>query len=339
MECMTEPAVRPRGAPAGGFDLESFRALGFARAEDDAIWTRNWVCVGTSGEIQGVGDLLPYTVGDHAIHVQRRSDGSLVGRFNKAQHGGCRVVPLQCQQGAKTPCSFTSCGHSLDRPAIPAGELGDGTPQMFQYIGLRPERLLPVRIAALGPLLFAHLDPHGPAFDEVGAPVLQVLPQLATLDGACCTVSRLDCEANWKLALQHLVSIGERWVEAPEALFGAPAPGDGVSAWALFPNLVLFERGDSVCAVVLQPVALTRTLCRIVVFGTDEVSNRRWMAHITGRVAEAGQVQADIEGGGIGGQGCEVDARIDRCGRWLESQVFARFALAAADPRQERGVA
>lgn len=339
MECMSEPAVRPRAALARGFDLESFRALDFARSEDNAIWTRNWVCVGTSAEVRGVGDLLPYTVGDHAIHIQKRADGSLVGRFNKAQHGGCRVVPLQCRQGAKTPCSFTSCGHSLDRPAIPAGELGDGTPQMFQYIGLRPERLLPVRVAALGPLLFVHLDPRGPSFDDAARALSDALPGLEAMDATECVPGWMDCDANWKLTVQHLVAAGERGEERESGVFGTAPGADGVSVRVLFPNLVLLANGYSVCAVVLQPVALTRTLCRIAVLDGDAGTRAAWATLISERIASAQEAQAAIEGGGIGGQGSAVDAQIDECGHWLETQVFGSFAQAEADPRQDRGVA
>ena len=69
----------------------------FSGLEDEKLWTRNWIAIGSTLEIPNSGDLLPYTVGNHGIHVQKEKDGSLIGRFNKAQHGGCRAVPQQCQ--------------------------------------------------------------------------------------------------------------------------------------------------------------------------------------------------------------------------------------------------
>ena len=79
----------------------AYRSKAFADLEDEKIWTRAWVCVGIHERIPGYGDLLPYTVGNHGIHVQRDDKGQLQGRFNKAQHGGCRAIPLQCQSRQK----------------------------------------------------------------------------------------------------------------------------------------------------------------------------------------------------------------------------------------------
>ena len=107
-----------------GLDDSAFRSLRMARREDETIWTRDWVCVGTTHELAGVGDLLPFTAGDHAIHIQRMADDSFTGRFNKAQHGGCRVVPVQCQQGRRLPLGrLAGNGHGVqceeggDRPS------------------------------------------------------------------------------------------------------------------------------------------------------------------------------------------------------------------------------
>ena len=49
----------------------------FQRLENEKVWTRDWVCIGTAPEIAILYDLLPYTIGQHAIHVQRSADGEL----------------------------------------------------------------------------------------------------------------------------------------------------------------------------------------------------------------------------------------------------------------------
>lgn len=325
MECMTEHPVHLHHRPAkvgGTFDVAAFRGLDFSRAEDDAIWTREWVCVGSLLDIPAAGDLLPFTVGDHAIHVQRLPDGGLAGRFNKAQHGGCRVVPLQCQQGAKTPCSFTSCGHSLDRPAIAAGELGEGTPEMYQYLGLRPERLLPVRTATWGPLLFVSLDPHGSSFGPTARALTAALPAWRGEPGDDHRARWMDCDANWKLVAQHLLAASAPLANEEVALCRGDAEG---RAALLFPNLVLLSSPLGTCAVVLQPVSLTRTLCRVAHFGPDD-STLAWETLLNARLAAAAEAQSAIEGGGIGGRGCEPASRLDAGGRWIETQVMACIA-------------
>lgn len=95
-------SVAPTG-PVSLLPMAAYRSLNFAYLEDERVWTRDWVCIGTERDIPRPGDLLPYTLGNHGIHVQRQQDGSLRGAFNSAQHGGCRVVPLQCQGGGAKP--------------------------------------------------------------------------------------------------------------------------------------------------------------------------------------------------------------------------------------------
>ncbi|GLK66909.1 ring-hydroxylating oxygenase subunit alpha [Hansschlegelia plantiphila] len=273
----------------------AFRSLNFTRLEDEAIWTRDWICVGSHESIPAVGDLLPFTVGTHGIHVQRAEDG-LQARFNKAQHGGCRTVPLQCQTGAKTRCSFTSCGYSRDRGAIPAGELGDGTPEMHQYLGLRPERLLTAHVRSWGPLIFVNLD-VAPTAPEPGFAALNKAGRFFGNHKPTRSAERwLEFSANWKLLGQALAGgtpAGEEgegnWIFAETTLAdGAPA----VTAW-LFPNLVLIATESETCAIVLQQTAIGRTLCRLCVYGeSDRLDDGRWTAEVETRaaLAEAGHL-------------------------------------------------
>lgn len=195
-----------------------FRSKIFADLEDEMVWTRAWVALGLQQQISNPGDILPYTVGNHGIHVQRSDDLGLVGRFNKAQHGGCRAVPLQCQTGNKTKCSFTSCGYSRDRDEILALEVNEAQQIAHQYLGLVPERLLPVQVEAVGPIIFANLD-HGAGKRGKS----KWLPRFArSQNDAAAQVmfqrSHFECAANWKIVMRAL---GE-----------APAgPHDGESLW------------------------------------------------------------------------------------------------------------
>ena len=249
----------------------AFRSKVFADLEDEKIWTRSWVCIGSQREIPDVGDLLPYTVGNHGLHVQRVADG-LVGRFNLAQHGGCRFVPTQCQTGSKTKCSFTACGYSRDRGVIAADELGDNTPAMRQYLGFRPERLLPVRVESAGPLLFVNLDPETrPLAERLGDTAgILALDDAATWEHEESV--RVEYAGNWKLLGRALLGClapearpakGARdaaaiVLKADPDVLGAPA----TVTW-LFPNLILLKTRDHAVSIVLQPTALEETLARI----------------------------------------------------------------------------
>lgn len=256
--------------------------------EDDRVWTRNWVCVGSSHSIPDPLDLLPYTVGDHGIHVQRQRDGGLLGRFNKAQHGGCRVIPGQCQVGRKTKCSFTSCGFSRDRDAISAAELGDGeemTGPMRQYLGMAPERLWPISVASLGPMVFVHLDPRhdgrqqGFTFAEVSTGDSALGELLAVPDDWDMRHWWQEEEANWKLVGRGFFAdtagegCGHGLVRGPlRDNGGETGVRQPLAGYWLFPNLVFLRDEDYLLAVVLQPTATTATMMRVHLFSAPEHS-------------------------------------------------------------------
>ena len=266
----------------------AIRSLAFTRLEDETVWTRDWICVGSHEAIPAVGDLLPFTIGTHGVHVQRTGDG-LAARFNKAQHGGCRTVPLQCQTGAKTKCSFTSCGYSRDRAAIPASELGDGTPQMHQYLGLRPERLLTAHVKSWGPLIFVNLD-VAPEWPEQSLKLLnRTMSAFGNEKPQRSEEIWLEFSANWKI-LGAALAAGEPLGEDRRAgwMLSQTTVADGEpakSAW-LFPNLVLLSDETDTAVAVLQPTAIGRTLCRLSVYGPNpQATLARWRAEIETRAA------------------------------------------------------
>ncbi len=230
----------------------------FQRLENEKVWTREWVCVGAADQIRKVDDLLPYTIGQHAIHVQRQRDGGLIGRFNKAQHGGCRSVPAQCRTGKKTRCSYTSCGHSRDRDVIPGDVLGEMSPLMGQYLGAVPERLLPVRVRQSGLFLFANVDPVA---DEASQP-----PAMA--EEAFMEWREGPWRAhhsNWKLAGASLVDVARTHVRG-----GAL---NRIEAKWYFPNLVIIRSHKALASVILQPTAMDQTLWRVSYFSPPDISD------------------------------------------------------------------
>lgn len=294
----------------------AYRTLAFAGLEDDAVWTRSWLAIGLEAEIPAPGDLLPFTAGHHGLHVQRDAAGGLVGRFNKAQHGGCRSVPLQCRTGTRTRCSFTACGYSRDGTVLPAGTDGP-TPAMHQYLGLRPERLLPVAVRAWGPLIRIHLDP------EAGPP--EAAPDdLAAFAGE---TRRAEFAANWKLAAQALAE-GTPVAAGPHGLdlAGRLATGATAAIALHFPNLVLIASGPETCAIMLQPTALGQTLLRIGLLGREgatapdlEASWAAWQAEIAARLAPAVALQASLDG-------VATPPAANAAGLWLHERIAERIA-------------
>lgn len=275
----------------------AYRSLQFLYLEDEAVWTREWVPVGTIHEIPEKGDILPFTLGYHGVHVQRMEDGQLEARFNMAQHGGCRIVPTQCQQGERTSCSFTSCGYSRDRGPITDVAGQDDTRAKYQYLGLRPERLHPVQVAQIGSVLFLNIDPDGDASDLAGgmdlpAPVMRA-------DAVRSHRQWLEFDANWKFSGQMLARVDDLSNSTNRVMQGHRRASDGtrIAVQWVFPNFVLLTQGGQTCAVTLQHTAITKTLFRVEILSDGPLADERlafWQAELAQAGADAEAWQAVI---------------------------------------------
>jgi hypothetical protein len=272
----------------------------FSDLEDEKLWTRNGIAVGFTDEIPNAGDLLPFTVGHHGLHVQRQEDGSLVGRFNKAQHGGCRAVPLQCQTGKKTKCSFTSCGYSRDRNVIRVEEIGENTPTMHQYLGLIPERLLPVKVEILGSIIFINLDHECNSLADEYSGLAKNIKLSSNQDFTLQNNEWLECPSNWKFAgraffdgnniddsiannddkntfnyfISPTISTHEIGLNIDTAIDDVIEDRiDNVQLSWLFPNLVLIHHADFLLSVILQPTSMGESTLRTCLFTKEHKAN------------------------------------------------------------------
>lgn len=293
---------------AESIDPLVYQSLTFSLLENEALWTRDWIFIGTSDDVANSGDLLPYTIGNHGIHVQRIKDGALCGRFNNAQHGGCRVVPLQCQQGSKTKCSFTSCGYSRDRDVIVAGENPEdgenSAALMYQYLGLRPERLLPVLVVEDNGLIFVNLD--GVDQDFSGSMLQSELKKLDIFAGKIPRSDKkvTEISANWKLFANALLSKMTNEVSSStnSISFRSNLEIDDeferqIDVSVFYPNLVSLKIGEGYCWIGIQPTALQKTQLRVHYYHDAEgcmTEDLKLLEHVIAQIslrAEAKQIE------------------------------------------------
>jgi len=312
--------------------LVAYRSLQFLYLEDEAVWTREWVPVGTIHEIPGEGDILPFTLGYHGVHVQRMEGGALEGRFNMAQHGGCRVVPTQCQQGKRTSCSFTSCGYSRDRGPISKVEGQDDTRTKYQYLGLRPERLHPVHVAQIGYFLFLNIDPQGDQTDLANQ--LDLPDTVANPDATRAHREWLEFDANWKLSGQVLARSDELVASSDRVMCGRRKALNGaeMSVRWVFPNMILLSQGRETCVITLQHTAIAKTLFRIEILSDGPLGSDRlgfWRDELNRAGARAEALQGAIPASASQDRPMHTPAlpqQDDIAAWWANIALVSRFA-------------
>ena len=123
--------------------------------ELEAIWYRDWVCVGRSEELPEAGDYLVAEVGDERIVVTRDRDGAPRAFHNTCRHRGSILctTPRGRFAAGRIACPYHAWSYAL------SGELL-ATPKMDLPADFRREDYALYRVAvdAWGGFLFVNLD-------------------------------------------------------------------------------------------------------------------------------------------------------------------------------------
>lgn len=284
----------------------AYRSKVFSELESEKIWTRSWVVIGLEQQIPNPGDLLPFTLGFHGIHVQRNSDGAISARMNRHQHGGCRFVPVQCRTGTQTKCSITSCNYTRDADVMPGGQNGENTDVMFKFVGLVPEKLTSIKCETWGPFIFVNLDPE---CEPLATQISDLTRRLGQkLDGTLTLQAKLwlDFKCNWKMMGAATMDcagpiedfspdgVAEADATFAEGLFTSPdmqglthggsvaLPGvEEARLYWIFPNVLLAVCPTHVAVVLLQATSMSKTLCRFFLLDAAGMAEQEasWLAY------------------------------------------------------------
>ena len=282
----TAPFGQARKLPAA-----AYRSKIFSELENEKIWTRGWITVGLLQQIPNPGDMLPFTLGFHGIHIQRNLNGSISARLNRHQHGGCRFVPEQCRTGKQTKCTIASCNYTRDADVMPADENGENTPDMYKFAGINPDKLVPVKCKAWGPFIFINLDSEsGVLSDDLGAIAQQIEPWLSKPLHLKAS-QWLDFKCNWKLIGSAFTDAGQNSNETSDSFVAAQLPHSienilssdqsgldkfnidiqgTVQIFWVFPNVLLAVCPTYVACFVLQSTGMGNCLCRFTLLSVDE---------------------------------------------------------------------
>ena len=276
----------------------AYKSKVFFELENEKIWTRGWVPIGLTQQIENTADLLPFTLGFHGVHAQRNINKSISIRLNSHQHGGCRFVPEQCRTGKQTKCSIASCNYTRDSDVIFGSKDGEQTDLMYKFLGLNPDKLVEVNFDLYGPLILVNLDPECKPMSED----LKDLPEniIQSLECSPKLISHkwLDIKANWKLYANAFTEffqtnkkqkINYCWdtpnhhspaylvenISVPSSvLIPSKADSKNFLCW-LFPNVLLVITDNYVACIILQATGMEKTLNRFFLLSSEKVPKEK----------------------------------------------------------------
>jgi choline monooxygenase len=198
---MSEPAD-PSAALARGAGLPAswYTSTDVAALERERIFRRSWQYVGRAEQMAAAGDYVTGSIGDVPVVVVRSDDG-LRGFVNVCRHRRHEVV-----QGAGNTqvlqCPYHAWTYGLDgrlRAAPRSQREAD-----FDRAACS---LLPARVDAWGPFVFASVDRDAPAL----AAILGELPSIVAQSGLALDDLRFrgreewTASANWKVMIENFL--------------------------------------------------------------------------------------------------------------------------------------
>ena len=167
--------------------------------EKERVFGRTWQLVARGDELARVGDFVPATVLDEPIVITRGLDGELRGFYNVCRHRAGQVA-LSRGNRKSLQCRYHGWTYGLDGCLRAAPEMEGTEGFLKEDFGL-----LPIRVEAWGPFVFANLDPDAPPLlDVMGA-----IPADVARAGYDVTAMRLVerreyvIECNWKVYVDN----------------------------------------------------------------------------------------------------------------------------------------
>ncbi|KAA0090313.1 hypothetical protein CIW49_31580 [Mycolicibacterium sp. P1-18] len=209
-------------------------ASGRHPSADTRDWTDTWVCVGAAEQLTETGAVLPATIGYHAVHVRRTTDG-LVAAVNARPFGGCASIPVHCGSTRNTRCPHLACAFSADGGVLDGTNDPDGAARA-EFVG-DGRRTVVLPLVQWSSLLFVTvtLGPAAPhPLADVPAPLPTTAVGSAVLPGS--------------------------WLTTPSRVTSALADTIGGAVVEVAPNLSLLQHGSRrALAVFSSPAGRNRS--------------------------------------------------------------------------------
>ena len=190
--------------------------------ENQRIFARNWIFVGTDGELEGIGTIKPIEAGGAAIFLVRGDDGQVRAFHNVCRHRGTQLIDAPCQKKSIT-CPYHAWGFRLDgtirtRPHF----YGPDQLEKFPENGDERLNLYAIRTASWNGCHFVDLSGTAPGLLE------WLTPMLARTKAFDFSLIRwigkksYSIKSNWKLVLENYMEGYHVFAAHPRLIAHAP---------------------------------------------------------------------------------------------------------------------
>lgn len=284
-----------------GLNPVAYTGVDYFTVEQERVFERAWVVVGTAAEVSEPGPMLVRTVGRRSVLVTRGEDGALRGFYNSCRHRGTELAAADCEVAGTIRCPYHRWGYGTDGALISTPRFLDEPRDSFDPAD---HGLVAVRVDTWGPLLFACLDDHTPPLHEWLGDLPERMGGYRFEHWRVQEQRTLEIEANWKLISENFQEYYHlTWVhpelakvsrvkdhyryQGPGMYCGqttSPVSGDDRDDWLVLPEAADLDESDGVSGrfVALFPNVLLSVLPNhVLVMRLEPVEPGRTREHCT----------------------------------------------------------
>jgi choline monooxygenase len=190
----------PLAAPESGRNLPpaAFTSRALFELEERAIFARSWLHVADLVDLPGPGSYLAAAIGRTPVLLIRdRRSGELRGFLNACRHRGAQLLEGKGTCERQIRCPYHAWSYGTDGALI-------GVPYPDEFTcDVSGMGLVPIRVGAVGPMVFACLDPAAPALEEWVGALPAALAEAGAAGWDLAFEITYEVEANWKLFVEN----------------------------------------------------------------------------------------------------------------------------------------
>ena len=190
--------------------------------EIEKIFCRNWVFVGTDGELAEVGSIKPLEIAGTAIFIVRGDDGEVRAFHNVCRHRGTQLIDAPCKR-KNIVCPYHAWGYRLDgtirsRPHF----YGPDQIEKFPEKGDARLNLYAIRMASWNGCHFIDLSGDAPDLHDWLKPMLDRTAAFDFSQIRWIGKKSYTIKANWKLILENWMEGYHVFAAHPRLIAHAP---------------------------------------------------------------------------------------------------------------------
>ncbi|MEO0457607.1 MAG: aromatic ring-hydroxylating dioxygenase subunit alpha [Cyanobacteria bacterium P01_A01_bin.114] len=196
-----------RGLPA-----DAYTSPDYLGREHQTVFSQHWVCVGLASDVSNPGDIYPTEVAGMPIVLVREGSRSsqahgapkLRAFHNICRHRGLQLVEQPCRLQSHLRCPYHSWTYRLDGTLKSTPHFGGYYKDAYDGFDRANKGLIPIRCEQWLDLVFVNLSGDAPPLEEYLQPVIKRWSSydLSLLRREPREI-RLNCNANWKLAVEN----------------------------------------------------------------------------------------------------------------------------------------